>query len=100
MARWGTMRGIRTVVITGLLLGACGGGVARRAGEPPTRETRPARVELSRGVLAPAFEPNRGQAADGVRFLERRGTSTLFLTADAATWSMTPAGERPHAIRM
>jgi len=38
------------------------------------------------------FEPNKGQAEDGVKFVSRRSNFTIFLTSDGATLSMHGAG--------
>ena len=60
-------------------LGACGGA-------PPAQQID--------HVQALAFEPNRGQSDEQVRFIARGGGYTAFMTATEAVFVPRPVGAR------
>jgi len=81
------------VAVAALVAGVAIGGPAG-VGAKPSRPTSPAPSEaaLKRAALAQSmplyFEKNQGQVNSGVRYLARGGHYSMFLTDDAAVFSL------------
>ncbi|GAA0341645.1 SBBP repeat-containing protein [Actinoallomurus spadix] len=111
--RPGRRRGLRActaglIAVTGGLLGA---GAVSAPAESGVRATAGREVAAAKGRVAEAygrlplaFEPNRGQAAAGIRYLAHGPGYGVFITADRTVVTLAPhaaakAGGRAYAMR-
>jgi hypothetical protein len=85
------MTSLKVLAVIGILTFGLIGERSRLVAAPANRLSEPAigaaassSSFLARHLIPPAFEPNRGQAARGVRFLARGDGYTLFLTNTGA----------------
>jgi hypothetical protein len=82
---------MRTAAVTAVLPLLAAGAIV-----PAATRLAPAAPALAAGAIPPArqvplaFEPNRGQAEHGARFVARLGSSSIALTDAGATFTLRP----------